>query len=130
MKWMTKNRMVCSIIGGAIAVTLLSTSVVTLADHIHKESTQTIGDTIEVTNMLNQTVPEKVLTEGNITVDMIDQQLENTSVVELESKEEVAQYLEIDEDNVITGEANVVKEVDNSASKSIFDTVFCKSSLL
>lgn len=117
MKWMTKNRMVCSIIGGAIAVTLLSTSVVTLADHIHKESTQTIGDTIEVTNMLNQTVPEKVLTEGNITVDMIDQQLENTSVVELESKEEVAQYLEIDEDNVITGEANVVKEVDNSASK-------------
>lgn len=116
MKRITKNKIICSVIGGAIAVTLLSTSVVTLADHIHKENTQTIGDTIVVTNMLNQTVPEKVLTEGNITVDMIDQQLENTSVVELEDSEEVVQYLDI-EDEVKTSEGNALVYVDNSKSK-------------
>lgn len=117
MNWITRNKIMCSIVGGAIAVTLLSTSIFSLADHIEKENNQTIGDTIEVQNILNQKVPEKIMTEGNITVEMIDQQLENTDIVELEDKEAVLQYLDIEDDGIITSEGDLIGEVDNSKSK-------------
>ena len=118
MKNANKIKVVAIFMVGCMALTLVSKSLISWARELSlDDSVDEINKVIKAERSINQKVPSRYITEGQLTIDMLDQQLENTDIVKLKNSKAVMRYLQLEDKEVLTGEGNIKSEVDNSNSK-------------
>lgn len=119
MKRGKQVKVVAIVLVGSLALALFSKSIISFARKIGPDynSADNINDVMEVKETISQRAPSRYMTQGQLSIDMLDQQLENSDVVKLKNSKAVMRYLQLDEDEVLTGDGEDMSSVDNSTSK-------------
>ena len=119
MKNSNKAKVIAVVMVGCLGLSLVSKNIVSFAKEIVEDynSVDDINDVMKVESSINQRIPSNSVTEGELTIDMIDEQLENTDIIKLKNSKAVMRYLQLNDKDVLTGEGELKDSVDNSDSK-------------
>lgn len=119
MKRGKQVKIIAIVLVGCLVLSLFSKSIISFAREIVSDykSVDNINDVMEVKETVSQRAPSRYMTQGQLSIDMLDQQLEDSDVVKLKNSKAVMRYLQLDEDEVLTGDGEEKYSVDNSTSK-------------
>ena len=87
MKRGKQVKVVAIVLVGCLALSLFSKSIISFAREIVSDynSVDNINDVMEVKENISQRAPSRYMTQGQLSIDMLDQQLEGSDVVELKN---------------------------------------------
>ena len=119
MKRGKQVKVVAIVLVGCLALSLFSKSIISFAREIASDynSVDDINDVMEVKETISQRAPSRYMTQGQLSIDMLDQQLEGSDVVELKNSKAVMRYLQLAKEEILTGDGDNKSSVDNSTSK-------------